>query len=74
MSFLLIALYIYIYTYIEREREKGASRVIVTVFGNGHRDPSSNPGQDCISHSANQIIPRSCYTKDFKNGTWYLLA
>ena len=28
---------------------------MVIVIGNGHDNMSSNPGQDCISHSTNTI-------------------
>ena len=28
--------------------------MVITV-GNGHGDPNSNPGWDCISHSANTL-------------------
>ena len=28
---------------------------MVTIVGNRHVDPSSNPGQDCILHSANTL-------------------
>ena len=33
----------------------GARGVIVIVVGNGHGDTSSNPEQDCISHSSNTL-------------------
>ena len=40
-------IYIYIYIYIYG--------VIVIVLENGPYDTSSNPGRDCISHSANTL-------------------
>ena len=47
---------IYIYIYREREREIwGAYGVMITIIGNGHDEQSSNPGQDCILHSANTL-------------------
>ena len=42
-----MSLYIYIYIY--------GSVSGVMVVGNGHSDTSSNPGQDCISHSAYKL-------------------
>ena len=33
----------------------GARGVVVIVVGNEHGDTSSNPGQDCISHSTNTL-------------------
>ena len=42
--------YIYIYIYIYLYIKGGIHGVIVTVKGNGHDNPSSNPGQHCISH------------------------
>ena len=38
----------------------GACCVMVIVLGNGHGDKSSNPGQDCISHSTN-ILGKGMY-------------
>ena len=41
-------IYIYIYIYIG-----GTCSIMVTIIGNGHSELSTNPGQDCISHSTN---------------------